>query len=639
MSEFSYESFRLLVERLGENRYRARAFDAPSGDVPPVEFSLNFHPDELAAFDWLPGRLVRAVRPVVQPGAQQSRLSPQEFGKRLFETVFAGELGGLFGKSLVVAREREAGLRLRLSVDETSGLAELPWEFLYAPSLGRFLALSNETPLVRSLTVPQPRTPLHVSPPLRILVAVSNPPDVFRLDVEQEWERLVRALADLEDRDYVELERLPRATLTALQDRLRDQDQGVHVFHFIGHGYFDAKDGAGGLVFEGEAGDYQDVPAEDLAMHLCDHRPLRLAFVNACHGAQDGRKEPFAGVAQKMIQQGVPAVVAMQYPISDCAALDLAQEFYEAVADGYPIDVALTEARKRVKSSGNEFEWGTPVLFVRAREFMLFELPAPLPHLELSPMEPEMVPVRGGSFLMGSDPGPGIPEYETPQFSLDLPSYYVGKYPVTNRQYAEFLRRSRGVKAPPGWYGRLPPPGAEDHPVAGVSWYDARAYCEWLTKEVTETGGTYALPSEAQWEKAARGTHGRIYPWGDEWDEEKPRCNLDSRRTTPVDAYPQGASPYGCLDMVGNVREWTRTLWGEGRFEPDRERCYPWKRDGHNDDHGVVNPEVRRAFRGGSEPGVEGPLRAAIRGSQVPGDPGLPGARLGFRVVLSGVDR
>jgi formylglycine-generating enzyme required for sulfatase activity len=371
-------------------------------------------------------------------------------------------------------------------------------------------------------------------------------------------------------------------------------------------------------------------------MLLHDHRALRLAFVNACEGAKDGQQEAFVGVAQKLIQQGVPAVVAMQSAVTDPAALDLAQEFYEAVGDGYPIDIALTAARQRLKSNGNEFEWATPVLLGCADDFALFDLPAPPRPLRLKPFEPETVLVREGTFLMGCDPAPGIPEYETPQFSLYQPSYRIGKYPVTNEQYAAFLHRKSGIEAPPGWYGYDPPPGEEAHPVAGVSWYDALEYCRWLN-EVTETGGTYLLPSEAQWEKAARGTKGRVYPWGDHWDAEEPQCNLNDRRTTPVDAFSEGVSPYGCFDMVGNVREWTRTLWGTDRLQPDDAFRYPWREDEHNDDDGVISAQVRRTYRGRGEPWVPCPLRASMRGSQLPRDPGSRGARLGFRVVLIGV--
>ena len=142
------------------------------------------------------------------------------------------------------------------------------------------------------------------------------------------------------------------------------------------------------------------------------------------------------------------------------------------------------------------------------------------------------------------------------------------------------------------------------------------------------------LPTSYEWEKAARGIKSRVYPWGDDWDIDNPRCNLDTRRTTPVDAFPEGVSPYGCLDMVGNVREWTRTLWGYDPFEPDEQHRYPWNEDAHNDDDGVVNPQVRRVYRGRGEPWDPSPLRASVRGSLLPREPGPASARLGFRVVL-----
>ena len=127
-------------------------------------------------------------------------------------------------------------------------------------------------------------------------------------------------------------------------------------------------------------------------------------------------------------------------------------------------------------------------------------------------------------------------------------------------QYRAFVAAT-GREAPDGWTNRAPARGEEDHPVVHVSWYDARDYCQWLSEV---TGRSYALPSEAEWEKGARGTDGRIYPWGNQWDAT--RCNSwESRlgKTTSVHAYPQGASPYGVLDMAGNVWEWTRSLWGK----------------------------------------------------------------------------
>src|SRR5206468_1956337 len=121
-----------------------------------------------------------------------------------------------------------------------------------------------------------------------------------------------------------------------------------------------------------------------------------------------------------------------------------------------------------------------------------------------------------------------------------LPAYRIGQTPITNRQYAEFLKRNRKQEEPQraGWFLRQPPPNKLDHPVVGVSWHDACAYCAWLHQA---TGRSYRLPTEAEWEKAARGPEGRRYPWGNAWVEQ--RCNVGSTDTTSVTAYPDGASP------------------------------------------------------------------------------------------------
>ena len=180
------------------------------------------------------------------------------------------------------------------------------------------------------------------------------------------------ALAGLQAGRLISLERLEAATLPALQARLRRGS--VHLLHFIGHGFFDPGSNRGGLVFEDQAGRQEIVPAETLGMLLHDHTPLRLTFLNACEGARGGRSDPFAGVAQRLVQQGVPAVLAMQFPISDAAAIALSQEFYHALADGYPCDAALSEARKAIVALGNSHEWGTPVLFSRSSDNRLIDL-------------------------------------------------------------------------------------------------------------------------------------------------------------------------------------------------------------------------------------------------------------------------
>jgi formylglycine-generating enzyme required for sulfatase activity len=241
---------------------------------------------------------------------------------------------------------------------------------------------------------------------------------------------------------------------------------------------------------------------------------------------------------------------------------------------------------------------------------------------------PEMIHVPAGEFLVGSDSGrdPDAREPEKPQHTLYLPDYYMAKTAVTNAQYAAFVRAT-GYHAPDHWEGQSPPRGKEDHPVCFVSWYDAITYCRWLSKA---TGENYRLPSEAEWEKGARGGDGRLYPWGDQWDPE--RCNTREgvkKDTMPVGACPQGASPYGLLDMAGNVWEFTISLWGEHGKGP--EFRYPYHpTDGRENLR--ANAQVQRVVRGGSFANDRQVARCAARYWCYPS---FRNYFFGFRVVLS----
>ena len=242
--------------------------------------------------------------------------------------------------------------------------------------------------------------------------------------------------------------------------------------------------------------------------------------------------------------------------------------------------------------------------------------------------EPKTVYIAEGPFWMGSLDGEAIPDYETPQHEVILPAYRIGKYPVTNSQYEEFISQTkRQVSSMMGWDGQRVPHGLENHPVTGVTWHEAVAYCEWLSEE---TKHSYTLPNEAQWEKACRGGNQSLYPWGDEFDPT--RCNHGRPTLAPVDEYPS-QNEYGCFDMVGNVLQWTCTLWGKKRFPPDPQYGYPWKADRRNDLN--ANSEIRRVVRGSAMNYEIRSHRCASRSGQVPDDRGLSGARHGFRVMMS----
>ncbi len=171
-----------------------------------------------------------------------------------------------------------------------------------------------------------------------------------------------------------------------------------------------------------------------------------------------------------------------------------------------------------------------------------------------------MVRIPAGPFQMGSnDRHPD----ESPLHVVDIPTPYdIDLYETTNAEYREYLRATGG--SPKGiWPGGDFPPELARHPVANVSWFEAKAYCEWREKR---------LPTEAEWEKAARGTDGRIYPWGNTMDPS--RANIAESHighTMPVGSYPKGRSPYGLYDMAGNVWDWTEDWYQPypGNHEPD----------------------------------------------------------------------
>jgi formylglycine-generating enzyme required for sulfatase activity len=255
-------------------------------------------------------------------------------------------------------------------------------------------------------------------------------------------------------------------------------------------------------------------------------------------------------------------------------------------------------------------------------------------HLARLPFEPEMILIPAGGFIMGSDieKDPKAHEDEFPWHVVYLPDYSLAKTPVTNAQYEAFVQAT-SYHEPEWWVNGEPQSHEMERPVTYVSWNDAVAYCRWLS---TTTGKWFRLPTEAEWEKGARGTDGRIYPWGNEWDPS--RCNSAKNtrdRTTPVGTYPEGASPYGLLDLAGNAREWTSTIWRKNLLEKDTEYRYPYDPDDGREQKTVpkeTSPSnvwrIQRSYRYASEVTA----RCAFREYSGPDD---RQSGLGFRVALS----
>jgi hypothetical protein len=269
----------------------------------------------------------------------------------------------------------DLGIRLKIKIDpsdeETGALVDLPWELLCDGETEDFFALSRQTSLVRYLDVPRSSQPILFTPPLRILAVGASPHGLQPLDLAAE-ERYLQEL----DRSSsgVEVRFLGHASAGGVRAALAGDT--YNVLHFMGHGTFNRASGEGMLVFEGEDGSPDLVSGRAFATKLRDLRSLGVVVLNACNTARAGQKgggSPFRGVATALVQGGVPAVVAMQRPISDRAAIGFSTALYRHLARGESIDEALTEGRQAIHSAKpDSFEWATPVLFLRIPEGNVF---------------------------------------------------------------------------------------------------------------------------------------------------------------------------------------------------------------------------------------------------------------------------
>lgn len=720
----------------------------------------------------------------------------RDFGLRFFDFLLPpGEARSLYYECRRVAEFEGKGVRVKLLMHAPQ-LAAMPWEFLFDPRRRDYLALDPYTPIVRYPELAQRTTPLLVTPPLRILGVIANPTDLPRLNVERERQQVEAAIRPLVDQGRVQLTWLPGQSWRDLQQWMRPGYGPWHIFHFIGHGEFHQRRDEGRLFLADEQGKAQAISATQLNRLLAFQRgTLRLALLNACEGARGGKFDVLSSTAATLVLGGLPAVLAMQYAITDTAALEFARTFYSALADNLPVDAAVADARNAINLQDEySLEWGTPVLFMRTTDGQLFtvdaakdretgrqgdketapiedtpppappklansdattssettpqnplanlrsvlavlygdetsmrrviadagmsegrisfsgqaintwhailreatnlhqveallqvalrdyganhalvtavtsyrrsvissvdqsgksdEQPKPAPAVQPSkrtsapepkPRDQRIIAAAGvdftfvyvpaGPFIMGSDGAHGD---ESPMFTYQTDAFWLLQTPTTNAHYRLFVEADGYNKqawwTPTGWQWRTKEKITEPRywkdnkwneakqPVVSVSWYEALAYANWLAQT---TGTAIRLPTEAEWEKGARGEKGLKYPWGDQLPTEE-FCNFGGKvgKTTPVDRYPKGASPYGALDMAGNVWEWTATKW------VDNYANYATLVDN--------NPEAdagaRRVVRGGAWSYSHYDVRSASRLSLAPD--GRSGD-LGFRVVVS----
>jgi hypothetical protein len=297
--------------------------------------------------------------------AQGLPTTPAKIGSDLFQFLFIGQIGILFHESLSSLR----GLRIRLWInprDRTlAPLLSLPWELLYRKDREEFLALHEETPIVRGLDVPRPATIRPYQSPLRILAVLARDPGSSPLKLDEELKQLREAL---QRNPEIQLETLEDPNIQTIRNVLGEG--GFHILHYMGHGAFEPDSGDGALLFRGPAGRLP-VTGRHLATKVTGLNALRLVILNACETAVvrgEAARGPFAGVAAALVLGGIPAVVAMQSSIRDSHALAFTSGFYRRLADGMPLEEAVTEGRQEIHSDAPDAaSWAAPVLFLRGK--------------------------------------------------------------------------------------------------------------------------------------------------------------------------------------------------------------------------------------------------------------------------------
>ena len=396
MATYQYDDFRLTLIPRAQGDYDMRAVTGDGSEhvgrfrIPLSEGALEQAVLSLARAGQTrrangAGRSVvdeRSTRDVGGDGPP--RLSAQQLGVALADALLRDDIGRGYEQAAARAAERGHGLRLSLSLADAPALLHLPWEFLYRRP--RFLASQRHSPLVRHLDTGSLAPPPSIESTVRMLGVIATPVDLGPLDVAAERRRVERALTRVVAMGRVELEWLDPATPRRLRQALRDDS--FHIVHFVGHSSF-TNGGEGVLFLESEADQRADaLDSTALANLLSDQTRLRLVVLNSCEGARTTLADPYAGVATTLIQLGVPAVVAMQFEISDRAAIVFAEELYtNLIGRQDPIDAAVAEARKAVYIEVDKVEWATPVLFVRHPDVELFRFAVPA-----APLPPTMPP-------------------------------------------------------------------------------------------------------------------------------------------------------------------------------------------------------------------------------------------------------
>jgi CHAT domain len=345
-----------------------RVVNAPSGigSSAAVQLDVDELLRERGTFENVVLASAVSKRRILSGHEQQLR----RVGRQLFEALFSGPVLGTYRYSLGIAQQRSEPLRVVLRLTAPR-LAALPWEALFDPETET--CICRRESLVRRVSALFTPEPLVVRPPLRVLGVVASPRGRPVLDVAAEQEHLSTALATPIAEHLIELEWLAQATWDGVHEKLLSNQW--HVLHFIGHGDYDPTSDQGVIAFVGEDDRADLVEAEPLADLLHEARPMpRLVVLNSCSSGEQGTQDLFSGTAAALVRSGISAVAAMQFTVSDPAAIRFARGFYTVIAHGSNVDDATRSGRIAILRVPHSLEWVTPVLYVRGENTELFHV-------------------------------------------------------------------------------------------------------------------------------------------------------------------------------------------------------------------------------------------------------------------------
>jgi peptidoglycan hydrolase-like protein with peptidoglycan-binding domain len=374
VATYVYEDFRVTFSPRADDSYDVRAVDA-AGRMASGVFSVPLSAEELErtvlrlAQNGTTRRATAGAVRDVGGVADRPIVDAERLGGSLADALLGGDVGASYRQATERAESHGHGIRMTLSLAAAPRLLSVPWEFLYQRP--RFLASQRRTPIVRLLETGTMAAAPVIDGAVRILGIIASPPDLAPLDVDGERRRIEQALAGMVRDGHVRLDWLEPASPRSLRLALRDGN--YHAIHYVGHSDFTAA--GDGIIYLEDPDDGKAVEVDEtlFANLLSDQSLLRLVVLNSCEGARTTLTDPYAGVATTLVQLGVPAVVAMQFEISDRAAIVFAEELYtNLIGRRDPIDASVAEARKAIYSDVDKVEWATPVLFVRDPECELF---------------------------------------------------------------------------------------------------------------------------------------------------------------------------------------------------------------------------------------------------------------------------